>query len=150
MIYRKATEKDIDQVIELRIELLLEENRTIPCDINKELKEYFLDEMDKNLLVMVAEENSEIVATSSIIIQKYPPSFSNKEGYKAYVANVYTMPKYRMQGISKKLLDELIKDLKERNISYIWLWSTDDAKEMYEKYGFKDLSAFKTMDYNIK
>ena len=147
MIYRKATEKDIDSIVEMRINLLIEEAATIPTDIRAELKEYFSIEINKTIVVMLAEEKDKIVATSSVIFQKYPPSFSNKEGMRAYITNVYTMPEYRRQGISTKLLDKLIEEVKKRGISYVWLWATEQGTYLYKKYGFEELKAFSTMDY---
>ena len=147
MIYRKATEKDIDSIVEMRINLLIEEAATIPTDIRAELKEYFSIEINKTIVVMLAEEKDKIVATSSVIFQKYPPSFSNKEGMRAYITNVYTMPEYRRQGISTKLLDELIEEVEKRGISYVWLWATEQGNHLYKKYGFEELKAFSTMDY---
>ena len=147
MIYRKATEKDIDSIVEMRINLLIEEAATIPTDIRAELKEYFSIEINKTIVVMLAEEKDKIVATSSVIFQKYPPSFSNKEGMRAYITNVYTMPEYRRQGISTKLLDKLIEEVKKRGILYVWLWATEQGNHLYKKYGFEELKAFSTMDY---
>ena len=147
MIYRKATEKDIDSIVEMRINLLIEEAATIPTDIRAELKEYFSIEINKTIVVMLAEEKDKIVATSSVIFQKYPPSFSNKEGMRAYITNVYTMPEYRRQGISTKLLDKLIEEVKKRGILYVWLWATEQGNYLYKKYGFEELKAFSTMDY---
>ncbi len=149
MIYRKATEEDIDSIIELRINLLIEEGATEPTNIESQLKEYFLSELNETIVVMLAEEEGEAVATSSVIFQKYPPSFSNREGMRAYVANVYTAPEYRRKGISTLLLDKLVEEVKERGISYIWLWATEQGVSMYKKYGFKDLTAFTTMDYSV-
>ncbi len=149
MIYRKANEEDIDQIIQLRINLLIEEAATIPTDIDMELHNYFHDELNKTIVIMVAEEHSEIVSTSSVIFQKYPPAFNNKEGMRAYVTNVYTLPEYRRKGINTKLMDKIVEEVKERGISYIWLWATEGGVAFYKKYGFEDLTAFKTMNYTI-
>lgn len=108
MIYRKANEEDIDQIIQLRVNLLIEEAATIPANIDVELHNYFHDELNKTIVVMIAEEHNEIVSTSSVIFQKYPPAFNNKEGMRAYVANVYTLPEYRRKGINTKLMDKIV------------------------------------------
>lgn len=149
MIYKQASIKDIDEIINLRVKLLIEEGISLQTDIKQELIQYFNDELNKTIIVMVAEENSKLIATSSVIFQKYPPSFSNKQGMRAYIANVYTLPEYRRKGINTVLLDKLIEKVKDHNISYVWLWATEEGKKLYKKYGFDDLKTFTTMDYSI-
>ncbi len=149
MIYRKATEEDIESIIDMRINLLIEEAATTPTDIKTELKDYFTTELNKTIVVMLAEENGNVVATSSVIFQQYPPSFSLKKGMRAYITNVYTMPEYRRKGISTILLDKLVEEVESQDINYIWLWSTKQGTHFYKKYGFKGLTAFDTMDYYI-
>ncbi len=150
MVYRKALQKDIEQIIELRIQLLIEEGAYQQIDITDELKEYFYSELNNSLIIGVAEEDNKIISTSSVIFQKYPPSFGNSKGMRAYITNVYTQPQYRRKGINSKIMDLLVEEIKKRGISYIWLWATEQGIPMYKKYGFKDLTAFATMDYNIK
>ena len=149
MIYRKATKEDIDNIIEMRINLLTEEAAAMPINIETELKGYFVAELDKTIVVMLAEENGKLVATSSVIFQQYPPSFSNIQGMRAYVTNVYTVPEYRRKGINTILLNKLVDEVKARDISYIWLWATEQGKQLYKKFGFQDLTTFATMDYSI-
>lgn len=149
MIYRKATTEDIDKIIELRIKLLIEEAASTPSDIRVELREYFLAELNHSIVVMLAEYNDKVIATSSVVFQQYPPSFSNKHGLRAYITNVYTIPEYRRKGINTILLDKLVEEIRARNVSYIWLWATEQGTHLYTKYGFKKLTTFSTMDYSI-
>ncbi len=149
MVYKKATVEDIDSIIDMRVKLLIEEAAATPTNITTELREYFLTQLNKTIVVMLAEENGKAVATSSVVFQQYPPSFSNKQGMRAYVTNVYTLPEYRRKGINTALLDKLVEEVKSRNISYIWLWATEQGKQLYKKYGFKDLTTFATMDYSV-
>ncbi len=147
MVYRKADSSDIDKIIELRIKLLIEEAAVAPNDINAELREYFTKELNKNIIVMLAESGGEVVGTSAVIFQKYPPHFGNKKGMRAYITNVYTEREFRRKGISTALLNELIKEIKQRDIPHVWLWSTKEGVEFYEKYGFNDIKMFNTMEY---
>ena len=149
MIYRKATTEDINSIIEMRVSLLIEEAAAMPTSIERELTTYFLAELNKTIIVMLAEENGKIVATSSVVFQQYPPSFSNKQGMRAYVTNVYTIPAYRRKGINTILLEKLIEEVKARDISYVWLWATEQGKRLYKKFGFNELTTFATMDYSI-
>ncbi len=147
--YRKANIEDIDKIVELRIKLLIEEAAAPTIDIENELKQYFNSELNKTVVVVLAEENGEIVATSSVLFQQYPPSFSTKSGMRAYVTNVYTCPEYRRKGISTILMDMLVKEVKKRDVPYIWLWATNEGVPLYKKYGFKNLTNLLTMDYIV-
>ncbi len=150
MNFRKATKDDIEQIIDLRIRLLTEEAVFEVIDIKKELRDYFYEELNKTIIISVAEDEGELVATSAVMIQQYPPSFGNREGLRAYITNVYTAPQYRRKGLGTKLLDILVEEVKNRGLSYIWLWSTKQGVPLYKKYGFKDLTTFATMDFEIK
>ena len=50
--------------------------------------------------------------------------------------NMYTNPNYRRQGIAYNVLDLLINDCKEREVTAISLEATDMGRPLYEKYGF--------------
>ncbi|TKB97530.1 GNAT family N-acetyltransferase [Pedobacter cryophilus] len=57
----------------------------------------------------------------------------------AYLADVFIIPAYRKQGLSKWLVQTILayadfKDLKR------WLLATADAHELYKKFGFDSLS----------
>ncbi len=150
MKYRKATFDDINQIADIRIKLLIEEGVSAKKDIKSQLTDYFEAELNNSLSVFVAEDNDEIIATCSVLYQQYPPSFSKPNGVRAYITNVYTAPECRRQGISTKLLDILVNEVKSKNISYIWLWASEQGLHLYENYGFKILTDFTTMDYVIQ
>ncbi len=149
MEFRKATKEDIDKITDLRLQLLIEEAAFAPTDIKEQLFAYFNEELNKSIVVVLAEENGVAIATSAVIFQRYPPHFSNKQGMRAYITNVYTQKTHRNMGLSKTLLNMLLQEVKARGISYVWLWSTKEGVGFYKKFGFKDLSAFNTMDYHL-
>lgn len=51
--------------------------------------------------------------------------------------NVYTNKNYQRQGIAKQMVNLLIDDAREKNITEISLDATDDGRPLYEKLGFK-------------
>lgn len=69
------------------------------------------------------------------------PTFHNPSGYKAYIMNMYTNPAYRRRGIAYKILDLLVNEARNRNISCISLEATDMGRPLYEKYGFKKMNS---------
>ncbi len=149
MIYRKALKQDIPALVALRIALLQEENTFEGVDIVQTLHHYFEEAMRDGLVVVVAQHQDEIIATSALLIQKYPPSFGNPQGLRAYITNVYTKPTYRKLGVSRKLMDLLIEEVKQNNIDYVWLWATKQGEIMYKKYGFSELKTFATLDLHL-
>ncbi len=149
MIYRIAQQKDIDMIVDMRIKLLIEEGAGQPKNIESELKEYFSKSLNNDIVVVVAEDKGQIVATSTVVFQKYPPSFNNKHGIKAYITNVYTALEYRRKGISTVLMDMLIEEIKLRKVTTVWLWASKEGAHLYKKYGFKNLTKYATMDYII-
>lgn len=52
------------------------------------------------------------------------------------MANVFTIPNYRRQGIVSKLISEAIEDLNTLGIRKVLLHSSDMAKPVYESLGF--------------
>ena len=149
MKIRCATHEDISTLVAMRMALLIEEGVSPSQEISTELHEYFKRELNTSIFSVVAELDEEIVATSAVIIQQYPPSFSLPSGRRAYLANVYTMPHVRRQGISTKLLDEIVHFLKARDIQSLWLWSASGGIEFYKRYGFKPFESFETMTFKV-
>lgn len=151
MNYRKAIRDDLETLVELRIQLMREENPTVDVDIRGELREYYERELNQTIFPLIAfDDDMKVVATSSVVYQQYPPTFHCPQGIRAYITNVYTLPEYRRQGINMKLLEMLMEEIKKNNISYVWMWATKVGEPMYRKYGFQDVSSFATLDYLIE
>jgi len=70
------------------------------------------------------------------------PSPDNINGKCAYLMNIYVKPKYRKQGIGKKICSWLIELAKSKNITKIYLETSDTAKVMYEKLGFEEMKNY--------
>lgn len=149
MNYRQAEMTDISTIVSLRIQLLQDEGMFDEIDIEKELTEYFTKYLNKDLIVLLAEEDGQAVATGAVIFQEMPPSFGNATGVRAYVTNVYTQPKYRRQGISTKLMDMIKIIAQQRGMKSFWLWATKEGVPFYTEYGFDKMKAFTPMDYKF-
>lgn len=54
----------------------------------------------------------------------------------AYLADVYVLPEYRGQGLSRLVLEEMIE--KGPGRLFRWMLHTDDAHGLYAKFGFSD------------
>jgi ribosomal protein S18 acetylase RimI-like enzyme len=146
MNYRKAEEKDISQLIELRKIQLIDEGLTPINNIDMELRKYFKSSLnDGSLISWIAEENDKIIATSGICYYQLPPSYSNPTGKNAYVTNMYTKNEYRRKGIALKLLKLVVEEARVRGDKIVRLHASKQGKSIYERFGFKDSEGYMAM-----
>ncbi|BCE01350.1 GNAT family N-acetyltransferase [Marinicellulosiphila megalodicopiae] len=135
--YRKATEKDIPQLIELRIKQLIDEGYPEIRDIRHELQTYFANSLSNGSLVCwLGLSNDIIIATGGLCFYQLPGSFSNPTGTNAYITNMYTDDQFRKQGIASLLIDKLLVEAKERGFVSVKLHASTHGKSVYEKAGF--------------
>ncbi len=143
MIYRKATLEDIPMISELRKRQLVDEGLTPEPNIDEELYQFFYKHLSEDRMVeWVVENDGVMIATSAIIFFELPPSFNNVKGIKGYVANMYTAPEYRKQGIASSLLERLMNEARERNVDKIFLNASEAGKPVYHKFGFRKNDAW--------
>jgi len=137
MKYRQATVDDIPELVDYRIRQLIDEGQTPDKDITEGNVAYFRDYFARGQMEeWVCEDDGRIIATGAIIWYSFPPSFTNGEGLKAYITNIYTDPEYRGRGIAPKILEILEKRARERDACRIWLEASKWGKPVYQKYGF--------------
>ncbi|WP_164716480.1 GNAT family N-acetyltransferase [Paenibacillus whitsoniae] len=143
MLFRKALTTDIPQIIKFRKILLgQEDNNTM----DETFSDYFSSSLaDSSLVVWVADDDGIIVASVCFCLCRLAPRFENPSGMVAYMANVFTIPSYRRQGIGSKLIGKAIDDLKEQGIRKILLHSSDIAKPMYVNLGFIEGKNYMTL-----
>ena len=139
--FRLATLEDIDELVSLRISFLQEAEEVDSSKPTDEVKsflyKYFKEKIPNELFVSwLATENNKIIATSGISFHVVPPYLGNPSGEEAYLMNMYTLPKYRKQGIGTKLLDKTVEEAKMRGIKKIRLSSTTIGRPLYIKKGF--------------
>lgn len=140
MKYRKATKQDIEKLIGIRIEYLLEDfgelTKGQSNEINNQLSDYFINHLDKDLIIYIAEKNKEIISSVFLVIMEKPANPNFLTGKTGTILNVYTKPEYRKQGIAGRLINRVIEDAREMNLSYIDLRSTHNGEGLYRKIGF--------------
>lgn len=141
MKYFKATNKDIDELIMLRLSYLREDHNGLTDEmeqrISEQLPDYYIKHLNHDLLIYLAAEQ-DVLACVFLLITEKPanPSFPN--GRIGTVLNVYTKPEYRRQGIAKNLLGIMLKEATEMCLDYIELEATEDGYPLYKAVGFKD------------
>jgi len=139
MDIRIATSKDIDTLMDIRLEMLrvvnhMEEDEQFSEQLLECSKDYFLN---GNQTTCLAFDGDKAVGCASISYIEVMPTFSHPTGKRAHLMNVYTNKNYQRQGIAKKMVNLLIDDAKEKHATEISLDATDEGRPLYEKLGFK-------------
>lgn len=155
MNFRKAEINDIPQLVEMRLGYLKQDHGSLTQEETKRLKmslpAYFEKHLGKDMIIYVAEESSQIISTVFLLVVEKPANPSFITGKTGTVLNVFTKSEYRKQGISGKLMNMMLEDAKDMNLSYVELQATDMGKGLYEKIGFNiEKSEYTPMKYKIR
>ncbi len=141
MDYRKATIKDLEELVRTRIIVLRAANKldesTDMSEVERQSRDYYKKAMtDGTHTAYLVYDGDKFIGAGGVSYYKVMPTYHNPSGEKAYIMNMYTAPEYRRKGIAFKTLDLLIQDAKKRGITAISLEATDMGRSLYEKYGF--------------
>ncbi|UOB81990.1 GNAT family N-acetyltransferase (plasmid) [Bacillus sp. ZJS3] len=148
MKYRKANIDDINKLVELRKKQLFDEGIEPNINIDTELSVFFKNKLsDGTLIQWLVEDDEEIIACGAVIFYEFPPSYTNRTGKKAYIANMYTNENYREQGIATMLLTKLVNEVKISGVSKIWLEASKMGRLVYKKFGFIETDEY--LELNI-
>ncbi|MDR2531416.1 MAG: GNAT family N-acetyltransferase [Oscillospiraceae bacterium] len=144
--YRKANTNDIPELVRLRLEFSEVSCNYFKLEFSDETREilrvtnadYFTAGLlDGSLVVFVAEDGGKIVSTSGIMFWRHLPGPAALDGRKAVIANMYTIPEYRKQGIATELMRLQFDEAKARGVRVINLSATEMGRKLYEKLGFE-------------
>lgn len=138
--YRLATQADMSILATLRIDFLKEVMKITdpPADITANLETYFSVHLQQgDYINWLAVDDNKIVAMAGISFYSLPPNFLNPTGNRAYILNVYTLPGYRRQGISRQLFQHLMDEAASKGIMQVSLHTTQDAAALYSQFGFE-------------
>ena len=141
MDYRRATIKDLDELVRTRIEVLRAANKLDESvdmsEVERQSKDYYEKALtDGSHTAYLVYDGDKFVGAGGVSYFRVMPTYHNPSGEKAYIMNMYTAPEYRRRGIAFKTLDLLVRDAKERNVKAISIEATDMGRPLYEKYGF--------------
>lgn len=155
MNFRKAEIIDISQLVEMRLGYLIEDYGFLTEEETKRIQEslpsYFKNHFGKDIIIYVGEEAGNIVSTVFLLIVEKPANPSFITGKTGTVLNVFTKSQYRKQGIAGKLMNMMLEDAKDMDLSYVELQATDMGKPLYEKIGFSiQKSKHTPMRYKLK
>ena len=139
MEYRIATIDDIEDLMDIRLEMLrivndLKEDQDFSDELVAYSRRYFIDGNQETCL---AFDNGTAVGCACISYIEVMPTFSHPTGKRAHLMNVYTKAEYRRKGIARKMVQMLIEDAKRKGVSEISLDATESGRPLYESLGFK-------------
>lgn len=140
----KATINDLELLVKSRLELLREVNHLSEAetlvDIDKTLRSYYSKNLESdNYVAFLAFQNESkkiFMGTGSICFYCVLPTCHNPSGKKAYIINMYTVPKFRCQGVATRILEELVQEAFKQKVEFITLEATGQGRSLYEKNGF--------------
>lgn len=138
----KATLQDIDLLMKWRMEVLYDVF-ALPAETNTEALEqanrlYYEQSLPSDHhIACFACYGKEIVGCGGICIYQEMPSPDNPSGFCAYLMNIYTHPHYRHQGIGKKIVKWLVEQAGQKEITKIYLETSDSGRNMYLGMGFR-------------
>jgi len=143
--YRPATERDLQQLAEMRWDYRLEgQSSQPPCDRHAFIaacQQFLLQGLrNQTWAYWVAVEGERILCTICVeLVEKVPrpDSLVNRFGY---VTNVYARPECRGKGIGSALLRRVRAWAEEQNLEFLIAWPAEGREGFYERAGFTSRS----------
>lgn len=142
MIVENANIEDVTLLTELRLEYLKEDHGKLSKSdmeiIRRDLPDYFKKNLNQNIFCYLIREKEEIAACAFLLVVEKPMSPAFITGRTGTVLNVYTKPQYRHKGYAKGIMNKLLSDAVEKNLSVVELKSTENGYHLYQSVGFVD------------
>lgn len=133
----------VNDFVDMRISLFKELGEVSATDDISQLSaataEYFLSNIENNLLCWGIEVEDQIVAIASLNLFSRIPYLENLSGKEGYILNIYTSPNYRKRGMAGKLVKTIIDYAKVNDIKRLWLNSSEQGRPLYLSYGFEQV-----------
>ncbi|MCD7935460.1 MAG: GNAT family N-acetyltransferase [Tannerellaceae bacterium] len=134
--------RDMDVLTNLRF-AFLSEMSSVPeeewVSVKSQLRSYFERHIRRDDFVALGVSLAgEIVSCAFLIVDERPGSLSSPNGLTGTILNVFTYPQYQRKGFGLAVMEAIIEESKERNLSVLSLSSTEAGKRLYEKLGFKE------------
>jgi len=141
---QEADRKDLEKLVTWRMEVLHEvfpaSEYSFPEDLEAENRAYYKEALPAGRhIACFADIDGETVGCGGLCLHQEMPSPDNPTGQCAYLMNIYCRSAYRNQGVGKAIVQWLIDQAKERQITKIYLETSEDGRKLYKKLGFSDM-----------
>ncbi len=135
--YKRLTENELDDFIDMRIIQLREEGAKEEIDLVPALKDYYNRHMaDGTFVSWLAFDKDMIIGTSGMSFVEKPPYFGCPSGKIGLLSSMFTKSDYRRRGIAKELLSRVVNDAKEYGCGAVQITASDMGVKLYTDFGF--------------
>jgi predicted acetyltransferase len=140
--YNRATQADVETLVENRILFALELNGEQPQEkvdaLRKQMTAYFLKAtLDNSCISFIAMCDQQVAGIGSVHLREVPGNFKNPSGKWGYIMNMYTVPAFRRKGICKGILNALMEDATKLGAMVFELHATEEGEFVYKQNGFE-------------
>jgi len=143
---RKAEPSDLDKIVEMQLSLQehLENSNPSIWRYTREKKELLKQDLEKQFmdddhLILLAEVKGEIVGFAHAEVQYRTTHIPAIIGS---IANIFVYKKFRRQGIGSRLVQEICRFFRRKNVKDIYLryvLGNKEGEKFWEKLGFKPI-----------
>lgn len=137
---------DIETIIEWRMEVLADlfgADAVCRIGIDKLRQSntlYYNEKLPNgNHIACFAQCNNKIVGCGGVCLQCELPSPDNPSGITAYLMNIYVRPNWGGNKIGRSIVRWLIEEARKRNVTKIYLETSEGGYKMYHAIGFEDM-----------
>ncbi|MCX6027874.1 MAG: GNAT family N-acetyltransferase [Chloroflexi bacterium] len=100
--------------------------------------EYFAEALPRGeFRAWVAVADNAVVASGGLVIYAVPPSVRNLSGRVGYIMSMYTLLKWRGQGIATAILQTILDHLRAQGVGMATLHASTAGRPIYEREGFE-------------
>ncbi len=142
MDVERTNAADIDALVQLRLAYLREDFGALEDSeaeaIAKRLADYLERHLNRDLFAYALREGEELVSCAFLLVVEKPMSPAFPNGRTGTVLNVYTCPAHRRRGCAMKVLQKLLAEAREMELSSVELKATADGYALYKAAGFAD------------
>jgi GNAT superfamily N-acetyltransferase len=140
---RPATLEDIPELVRLR-RMMFEAmgcDDTVALDQADAAVEPFIEEALRVGTFhgwLATTSTGEAVGSGGVLIDQHPPGPANLSGRIGYILNVVTIPRYRRQGIARRMMETMLDWLAGQGIEVVALHASEAGRPLYRELGFVD------------
>ncbi len=77
------------------------------------------------------------IGSGGVVVDRHPPGPNNLSGQIGYIMNVVTDPRYRRQGIARRIMQVMLEWLSGQGIQTLALHASEMGRPLYEQLGFE-------------
>ncbi len=141
--FRKAEKKDIEQLVDMRIEYLKEDLGEVAIydevQLRKNLQLFFEEHLNNDIDAFVALCGNEIVSTSFTSYYFRLPHPDFPKGKAGVPINGYTKPMYRKKGLAGSLLKLSADYAKDLDVELLNMEVTEKGLPVCKEIGFREI-----------